>query len=209
MSNDNGKDEMEDIYVIDESGEVVSGDPEPEEESDSLEPVPPRERSRDSAGAGVEQGTDVAALEKEVRELQDQYLRSRADFENFRRRSEREKQDYFKHALSEVVRELLPVIDNFERALASGAEGGEDFRKGIELIHRQFNDVLQKQGLRAVDAAGVPFDPTIHEAITSEERPDLPLNTVVEVFQKGFFLNDRLVRPAMVKVSSGGPAGQG
>lgn len=189
----------DDIYVIDESGDVVSGDPDPEEAS-GLD-VSPASEPRSAARAGN------SDLEKELQELKDQYLRSRADFENFRRRNEREKTDYFRHALSGVMRELLPVVDNFERALASGTEGGEDFRKGIELIARQFVDVLHKQGLRAVDEAGVPFDPTIHEAITSEEKADVPSNTVVEVFQKGYFLNDRLVRPALVKVSTGGPSG--
>jgi molecular chaperone GrpE len=189
----------DDIYVIDESGDVVSGDPDPEEVS-GLDISP---ESQPNAAASP----DKEALAKELRELKDQYLRSRADFENFRRRNEREKSDYFRHALSGVMRELLPVVDNFERALASGAEGGEDFRKGIELIARQFVDVLQKQGLRAVEESGVAFDPTIHEAITSEEKPDVPANTVVEVFQKGYFLNDRLVRPALVKVSTGGPSG--
>ena len=205
MSNEDGKEPEDDIYVIDESGDVVSGDPDPDE----LELVEPAE----SAGAGAvaapggQPGAD--ALQKEIRDLQDQYLRSRADFENFRRRMEKEKSDYFKHALAGVMRDLLPVVDNFERALASGSEGGEDFRKGIELIHRQLVDVLQKQGLRPIDSAGVPFDPTVHEAITSEENPDVPSNTVVEVFQKGFFLNDRLVRPALVRVSTGGSTAAG
>jgi molecular chaperone GrpE (heat shock protein) len=118
----------DDIYVIDESGDVVSGDPDPEEVS-GLDISP---ESQPNAAASP----DKEALAKELRELKDQYLRSRADFENFRRRNEREKSDYFRHALSGVMRELLPVVDNFERALASGAEGGEDFRKGIELIAR-------------------------------------------------------------------------
>jgi len=186
----------DDIYIIDESGEVVAGDP---EEPEGLEPV---EQGTQGPIPVQPADTSVAALQKEIGELQDQNLRSRADFENFRRRMEREKSDYFKHALSGVMRDVLPVLDNFERALASGSEGGEDFHKGIELIHKQFVEALQKQGLRSIDTAGVPFDPTVHEAIMSEERADMPSNTVVAIFQKGFFLNDRLVRPALVKVST-------
>ena len=190
----------DDIYIIDESGEVVAGDP---EEPEGLEPLDQGVQGTQGPIPLQPADTSVAALQKEIGELQDQNLRSRADFENFRRRMEREKSDYFKHALSGVMRDVLPVLDNFERALASGSEGGEDFHKGIELIHKQFVEALQKQGLRSIDTAGVPFDPTIHEAIMSEERADMPSNTVVAIFQKGFFLNDRLVRPAMVKVSTG------
>jgi len=196
----------DDVYTIDESGDVVAGDPEP----DSMEPVPTSvddqgsEKATNPFGGGT-----LEALQKELSEVQDQYLRSRADFENFRRRMEREKGDYFKHALSGVMRDVLPVLDNFERALASGSEGGEDFHRGIELIHKQFVDALQKQGLRSINTAGVPFDPTVHEAIMSEEREDMPSGTVIEVFQKGFFLNDRLVRPALVKVSTGDSSATG
>jgi molecular chaperone GrpE len=139
----------------------------------------------------------------DVAEWRDRYVRTLADFDNFRKRSEREKQDFFKYALAGAVRDLLPVLDNFDRALAH-AEEGDDFHKGVLLIYKQMFDVLQRHGLSVIDKAGVPFDPNIHEAVVREEDASVPDHTVVEVLQKGYFLHDRLLRPAMVKVAVGG-----
>jgi molecular chaperone GrpE len=142
-------------------------------------------------------------LEQENRELKDRYIRTLADFENYRKRSEREKNDYFRYALAGTVKDLLPVLDNFDRALEH-AEEGDDFHKGVLLICKQLYDVLKRHGLRAIEDAGVPFDPNIHEAVVREESSDVPSHTVVAVLQKGYFLHDRLLRPALVKVAVGG-----
>jgi molecular chaperone GrpE len=130
-------------------------------------------------------------------------MRTLADFENFRKRSEREKQDFFKYALAGLMKDLLPVIDNFDRSLEHAAEG-DDFHRGVLLIYKQLFDALTKHGLRPIDQAGVPFDPKIHEAVVREEDPSVPSHTVVAILQKGYFLHDRLLRPAMVKVAVGG-----
>jgi len=142
----------------------------------------------------------AAAIDNEMR---DRYMRTLADFENYRKRADREKQDFFKYALAGTIKDLLPVLDNFDRALEH-AEEGDDFHKGVSLIYKQLFDVLQRHGVKPNDQAGVPFDPNIHEAVVTEENPNVPANTVTAVLQKGYSLHDRLLRPAMVKVSVGG-----
>jgi molecular chaperone GrpE len=133
----------------------------------------------------------------------DRYMRAIADFENFRKRTEREKADFFRYATSSVLKDMLPVLDNFDRALDHAAEGDE-FHKGVLLIYKQLFEVLQKSGLRPIDEANVSFDPNIHEAVVREENDSVPSHTVVAILQKGYFLHDRLLRPALVKVAVGG-----
>jgi molecular chaperone GrpE len=137
-------------------------------------------------------------------DYRNRYIRAVADFDNFRKRSEREKADFFRYAVSGVLKDLLPVLDNFDRALDHAAEGDE-FHKGVLLIYKQLFDVLQRHGLKIIDETGVHFDPNIHEAVIREEDPSVPSHTVTAVLQRGYFLHDRLLRPAMVKVAVGGP----
>ena len=179
--------ENDDVYVLEDTGE-------------SLEDY--------SAASESPSGGDSAEssrLRDEVKTLKDQLLRSRADFDNFRKRTEREKSDYFKYAMSGIMREIVPVLDNFERALAADTGVSDDFRKGVELIYKQLLETLQKAGMVEVSAENQLFDPTMHEAVMREERDDVPSHTVLQVLQKGYLLHDRLIRPAMVKVAVGGP----
>ncbi|MHB0971021.1 MAG: nucleotide exchange factor GrpE [Thermoanaerobaculia bacterium] len=148
---------------------------------------------------------ELETLRAEVKRLTDISLRSRADLDNLRKRYDRERADYTKFALSEAVRELLPVADNFERAIAHAGDEGGEFRKGVELIYRQLLDVLQKFGVTPIDECPVAFNPHVHDAVARVEDDSVPNNTVIEILQKGYFLNDRLVRPAMVRVATGGP----
>ncbi len=138
----------------------------------------------------------------EARALQEQLLRLRADFENLKKRVAREREDYFRHATSSLVARLLPVLDNLERALASaeGGEMGRAFLDGLRLIHRQLLEELRREGLRAVEAVGRPFDPHQHEAVEAETAGDAPPNTVVAELLRGYWLGDRLLRPAAVRV---------
>lgn len=186
--------EEDDTYVIDDTGDLKEVGQQLIDEALSKKKKP--------AAGDRESSEELEALRTETQKLRDQVLRSRADFENFRKRAEKEKADYFKYALSGTMRDLLPVVDNLERAL-SHDDGTAEFHKGIELIHKQFLDLLQKYGVKPVGDTNVPFDPAVHEAVMREEAPGVPPNTVTEVFQKGYLLNDRLVRPAMVKVSVG------
>ena len=162
--------------------------------------------AEETADAGAPASTDPA-LRAENQQLKDRYLRTLADFENFRKRNDREKADFFKHALGAVLRDILPVLDNFDRALEH-AEEGDEFHKGVLLIYKQLFDVLQRHGLKPVDEVGTRFDPNIHEAVIREEDASVPSHTVVAVLQRGYFLHDRLLRPAMVKVAVGGPEGE-
>jgi molecular chaperone GrpE len=167
-----------------------------------------RETAAEAAADSVPESNAAAvtddALLAENQQLRDRYLRTLADYENFRKRNEREKADFFKHALGAVLKDILPVLDNFDRAL-DHAEEGDDFHKGVLLIYKQLFDVLQRHGLGPIDETGVHFDPNIHEAVIREEDDSVPNHTVTTVLQKGYFLHDRLLRPALVKVAVGGP----
>ena len=192
--------EDDDSYVIEDTGS-------------SIEEI---EREMQEAAQEAVQATEVADdtapgtsdLVAQNRALNDRVLRTLADFENFRKRSEREKQDFYKYALSGTIKDILPVLDNFDRALEH-AEGGDEFHKGVLLIYKQLFDVLQRHGLKVIDESGVHFDPNIHEAVVREEDPSVPNHTVVAILQKGYFLQDRLLRPALVKVAVGGPEAAG
>ncbi len=194
--NKNGSED--DAYVLEDTGESV------EQIEQEMQLAAEEAVSGDSADAVPASGSGDPGLQDEVRRLNDRYLRTLADFENYRKRSDREKADFFRHALADTFRQLLPVLDNFDRALEH-AEEGDEFHKGVLLIYKQLFDVLQKSGLRSVDESGVPFDPNVHEAVVREENPSVPSHTVVAILQKGYFLHDRLLRPAMVKVAVGGP----
>ena len=190
----------DDTYVIEDTGATVE---EIEREMElTAEQAVHDDPADDDSGRTAAAGDN--ALQTENRELRDRYLRAVADFENFRKRAEREKADFFKYALSGTLKELLPIIDNFDRALEHAAEGDE-FHKGVLMIYKQLVDVLQKSGLRVIDEAGVHFDPNIHEGVVREEDSSVPSQTVLAVLQKGYFLHDRLLRPALVKVAVGGP----
>ncbi len=189
----------DDSYVLEDTGESIE-DLEHEMEIAAQEAA---ESTANRRPRTLETPIPAPAVQEGI-DYKDRYLRTLADFENFRKRSEREKADFFKYALAGLLRELLPVLDNFDRSL-DHAEQGDDFHRGVLLIYKQLFDVLTKHGLRPIEESGVPFDPKIHEAVVREEDPSVPSHTVVAVLQKGYFLHDRLLRPAMVKVAVGGP----
>ncbi len=145
--------------------------------------------------------SDHEAAAKDERQRR---VRLQADFENYKKRTERERDDDQRYASARVVQNLLPVLDNFERAIASakGADSGSALHRGVQLIFRQILDELRREGLRSIDTVGEPFDPEIHEAVETEEHPDLPHQTITEELQRGYMLNSRLLRPALVKVST-------
>lgn len=133
-----------------------------------------------------------------------QLLRLQADFDNYRKRTQKEKAEIIKYASERVVGDLLPVLDNFERAI-SAAQIKPDFSafsQGVELIFRQLQSALDKEGLKAIDAVGQPFDPNLHDAVQRVESEDHSENTVVDELQKGYYLNEKVLRPSMVKVSN-------
>ena len=147
----------------------------------------------------------IEQLEQQVAEANDNVLRVQAEMQNLRRRSERDVENAHKFALDKFSADLLPVVDNLERALAA-IDSDDDSQKaiaeGIELTLKSFLDVLKRFKIEAVDPAGQPFDADLHQAVSMVPNPDMEPNTVMDVFQKGYTLNGRLIRPAMVVVSS-------
>ena len=143
---------------------------------------------------------EIARLRREVADLKDRSVRTLADFDNFRKRSERERQEAKRYALADPLREFVGVVDNLERAVSAGG-AAEDLKRGVEMILRQMQELLRRHGVKEVAAAGAPFDPSMHEAVSREERPGVTAPTVVEELQRGYLLHDRLLRPAMVKVA--------
>ena len=132
-------------------------------------------------------------------------LRRQAEFENYRKRVERERADVFHRARADVLLEMIPILDNLERALVSLEESegdAEALRHGVELVHKQFKDALTKFGLQPVESVGCTFDPHLHEAVTMEATDQHQENTIIEEFQRGYKIGDRLLRPAKVKVAS-------
>jgi molecular chaperone GrpE len=146
---------------------------------------------------------EIDAKARQAAEAQDRYLRTLADFDNFRRRVGREREEWRRQAQEDLLREILPALDNFDRALGRGAgRGGDDgFRAGVELIHRDFLNALERIGVRSFSAVGEVFDPQRHEAVARVERADVADQTVVDEVQRGYLFHDRVLRPARVVVA--------
>ncbi len=152
-----------------------------------------------AATAGDSAGGDIAALRREIADLRDRSMRTLADFDNFRKRSERERQEARRYALLDPLRDILTVVDNLERALS--AEGSaDDLKRGVEMTLKGMRDLLRRHGVAEIASAGAAFDPAVHEAVSRQDDPAVAVPTVVEELQRGYMLHDRLLRPAMVKV---------
>ncbi|HEY9722424.1 MAG TPA: nucleotide exchange factor GrpE [Oscillatoriaceae cyanobacterium] len=145
----------------------------------------------------------LAEKEQQYQDLDGQFRRLAADFENYRRRQSQERENLIKFAGERILERFLEVLDNFERALQTGDSADpQQLRKGIELIHRQLQDFLAKEGVAAMEPKGQPFDPNSHEAVVQVDSSDVPDQTVLEEFRKGYTLNGRVLRHAMVKIAS-------
>nr|WP_270172546.1 nucleotide exchange factor GrpE [Paenibacillus sp. SYP-B4298] len=158
--------------------------------------------SQDSSST-EEDDVRLNELHKQVEDAQQRALRAQADFDNYRRRTIKEKEELAQYASMKLITELLPVIDNFERALSAAqtAEDKDSFIKGVDMIFRQFNQVLQQEGLAQMETVGQPFNPDFHQAIMQVESDEHEEGIVVEEVQRGYMLKDKVLRPAMVKVS--------
>lgn len=144
--------------------------------------------------------TERDQLAKEKNELQELLLRRQAEFENFRRRVDREKTELFEYASMDAVKTLLPILDDFERALKVES-ADKEYVRGMELIYQRLYDVLKKLGLEPVATKDVLFDPHLHHAVDMVESEDQPDNTILDEYQRGYYFKGRLLRPAMVKVA--------
>jgi molecular chaperone GrpE len=157
-------------------------DQDPEQQQDETQPDPLEDLRRERDG------------------LQDRLLRTAAEFDNYRKRMDRERRELADYTAGEVISELLPIVDNLERALQAAAED-DPLRKGVELIHRQMLDLLRKRGVKPIEALGTDFDPNFHQAVIHEESTEHREGEVMAELQRGYVVGDRLLRPAMVKVA--------
>ncbi|MFI5316853.1 MAG: nucleotide exchange factor GrpE [Myxococcota bacterium] len=163
----------------------------------------PGEAKSEGGAAAAGAAEDSSA---ELAELKDRYLRLGADFDNFRRRSLKERQDLHNYANENLVKELLPIVDNLERAVEHGRKeeqrgDSDNLLQGIELTYRSLLQLLTRQGVVEIQALGQTFDPQIHEAVRRVASSDQPAGKIVDVYQKGYMLKDRMLRPAMVAVA--------
>lgn len=166
------------------------------------QPVEPAAEAPATVDPYAALSAEVDKLNGEKTELQDLLLRRQAEFENYRKRVERERSEFIQFASMEMVGSLLPVLDDFERALKvpAGADAA-DYRRGVELIYQRLFETLKKAGLEPIDALDKEFDPQFHQAVVREERPDVAEHTVLDVFQNGYTFKGKLLRPSMVKVA--------
>ena len=191
--------EILEVIGLDEDSPPTAGGAPDDEEIEVVfdEPSGVVSEPADWGPAGAE-SVDAEAVFRE------RLIRLQADFENYKKRTERERSEYARHATESLVARLLPILDNFERAMLMSSRGSteeENFRLGITLIHRQLLDELRTEGLTPIVSEGRPFDPRVHEAVATEVTPEVPPNTVVLELQRGYFLHDRVLRPALVRVS--------
>ena len=174
--------------------EIESGDDDLEETMrQAVAAVEEVERSGDSSD-------DVIRLEEELADLRDRSIRTLADFDNYRKRAERERAELRRFAAIEPMRDLLEVVDNLERAAAAGGSA-KDLKQGVEMILRQLQETLRRHGVSSFESLGQPFDPGLHEAVSRQESPGASEPSVAEELQTGYRLHDRLLRPARVVVA--------
>jgi molecular chaperone GrpE len=164
----------------------------------------PAELSGEALESEPEIQPQESELQRERDELYDRLLRKTAEFDNYRRRIERERREQTEQGIADLLLELLLVVDDFDRAVT--AEAGTDasglaYRKGVELIHSKLNDVLRKYGVRPIDSVGADFDPNLHQAVVHETSADHREGEVIGELRRGYVIGDRLLRPAMVKVA--------
>src|SRR5262247_1874969 len=158
----------------------------------------------DTAGEQPDAAGEQAELKQQRDDYYDRLLRKTAEFDNYRKRTDRERLQLSEAAAADLLTELLPLVDDLERALKADPEAGADgIRKGVELIHKQLLDVLRKRGVKPIEALGADFDPHFHNAVAHEPADGRREGEIIEEFRRGYMLGDRLLRPAMVKVAQG------
>ena len=159
----------------------------------------------ESASSASEQ--QVLSLVEEVKAVQDRYLRLAAEFENYKKRAQKDQAEYAKYANERLLRELLPVLDNLQRALQHAQQSGgtNGLIEGVELTCKQYLEVLSRFGVRPIPSVGQPFDPAVHQAVATVDPQGRAPNTIVEEYEKGYYLHDRVLRPAIVTVAASGP----
>lgn len=170
----------------------------PEETSAETE-----ENAAEESAGTVEETSAEEKLQAEIDSLKDRLARSAAEFDNYKKRTVKEKEDFYAHAICETMTHILPVVDNLQRAVdAAEVSGGENMLEGVKMIQRQFEEALNNIGVQPIEAVGQPFDPELHNAVMRDEDTDADENTVTEEFMKGYTYKDKVVRHSMVKVAN-------
>ncbi len=174
-----------------------------EEKSEAVEEVFAEEPQVEVVTEEEHESDELSQLEEKLNESENRYLRLRADFDNFRRRVNVENEAKEKYRAQGLITELLPALDNFERALNIEADNDQTktLLQGMEMVHRSIVEALKKEGVEPIESVGQQFDPHLHQAVMQTEEENVDSNVVVEEFQKGYKLKDRVIRPSMVKVN--------
>ena len=199
--------EEKNIPIEDENLEEQAEELKPEEEAEVREEAAAQEEPAEEAAepeekaAEPEKGTEEDPRDKKIEELNAKYMRLMADFQNQKKRFDKEKADIHQYANEKIVKNLLEVLDNFERALDATKDADPNLHEGMELIFKQLMAALEKAGVAEIKALGEEFDPNFHNAVMMEETDEYESNKVSEVMQKGYTLNSRVIRPSMVKVA--------
>lgn len=176
-----------------------------EDAAEGSEEEAPEEAAADAAAMQQEIASlkgQVEKLTNDLQEKKDRLLRLQADFDNFRRRSAKEREEISAVVTQNFCKDMLPLLDNFERAMAAETKDVEAFQKGVEMIFTQFQEILKKNGLEHIEAIGQKFDPNFHQAVMRVEDPDKDDDTVAQELQKGYMVKGRVIRPSMVQVVS-------
>lgn len=194
---------QEDIK-LDTEPEKVTADPAAaaaayEKQAEAME-NPGEVSAGEDAQAEATEESEVDKLKAEIAEKDDRILRQQAEFQNFRRRTQKEKEELGNVIKQDVLKALLPIIDNFERALAAETVDAESLQKGVEMVHSQLMQTLQDKGLKAIETEGQKFDPAFHQAVMRVQNPDLEDDTIAAELQRGYMVGDTVIRPSMVQV---------
>lgn len=158
-------------------------------------------------GSQIMDSKEASSVDDELKAAQDRYLRLAAEFENYKKRIQREQEEYGKYANERLLKELLPVLDNLQRALQHSDQSSNTngLVQGVELTCKQYLEVLSRFGVRPIPSVGLPFDPAVHQAVATVESKGQAPHTIVEEYEKGYYLHDRVLRPASVTVAANGP----
>ena len=193
---ENIADEVETIEIetadISSDEEESAEDESPEEETVELDPIKILEK-------------DLQKIKDELAEEKDKFVRLQAETDNFRKRLSREKEEFSQYANERLFKELIPIFDNFERALEDTSSDTKSLKEGLEMILKQFSSFLEKEKVEQIKAIGEKFDPTVHEVLTSEESSEHEENTIISQFVKGYMINNRVLRPSQVVISKKPP----
>ncbi|NME04284.1 nucleotide exchange factor GrpE [Psychrobacillus sp. BL-248-WT-3] len=191
---ENQKEEVKDVSTEEESAE---------QEMVTEEAIETKEVDVSEEATEVEEVDELTLLKQQLEEEQDRTVRLRADFENYKRRVQKDKEADYKYRAQSLLSDLLPVLDNLERALAVEATSEEaiSLTKGVDMVYRSLVAAVEKEGLESVESEGKPFDPNLHHAVMQEKDESQDSGIVLQELQKGYKLKDRILRPAMVKVN--------